>query len=171
MSKIAKICAVCSSEFIVPPHRSGTAKYCSKRCHGIELRQPGSALATCEVCNAQYWRTRKRSKFLTKTCSKKCRGIATRKATPIAKDVSGLKKWFRRRGLMKQCEDCGYKEMVNILVIHHKDRDRTNNALNNLKVLCPNCHAIEHLAENLNGWSHKSTKRRTDRQRTGNYAS
>lgn len=30
------------------------------------------------------------------------------------------------------------------LHIHHKDHDKTNNALTNLEYLCPNCHSIEH---------------------------
>jgi predicted HNH restriction endonuclease len=42
-------------------------------------------------------------------------------------------------------------------VIHHKDRDRDNNAMENLAVLCPNCHAIEHMKENKEGWKHAST--------------
>jgi 5-methylcytosine-specific restriction endonuclease McrA len=50
--------------------------------------------------------------------------------------------------------------MKAILVVHHKDRDRTHNALPNLETLCPNCHSLEHLREYRQGWKHKSTKRK-----------
>lgn len=39
-----------------------------------------------------------------------------------------------------KCAVCGYKECVDILEVHHKDGDRNNNALDNLVILCPNCH-------------------------------
>ncbi len=41
------------------------------------------------------------------------------------------------------CELCGYNR-VDILHIHHINRDRTNNDPNNLKLLCPNCHLEQH---------------------------
>lgn len=40
-----------------------------------------------------------------------------------------------------ECSVCGYKEEEDILQIHHIDEDRSNNNLDNLIVLCPNCHA------------------------------
>lgn len=49
-----------------------------------------------------------------------------------------------KRGLKeKKCEKCGlYKWMGKEIPveIHHKDGDKCNNELNNLEVLCPNCH-------------------------------
>ena len=44
------------------------------------------------------------------------------------------------------CERCGFDHYAAIIV-HHKDRDRDNNTLENLEVLCANCHAIEHYNE------------------------
>ena len=35
------------------------------------------------------------------------------------------------------------KEVL-VNVLHHKDRDRHNNDISNLEILCSNCHAIEH---------------------------
>jgi 5-methylcytosine-specific restriction endonuclease McrA len=48
------------------------------------------------------------------------------------------------RNLIKECERCGYNEVAAVLGVHHKDRNRKNNAIENLEVLCPNCHSIEH---------------------------
>ena len=40
-----------------------------------------------------------------------------------------------------RCSICGWSEDDDILQVHHIDENRQNNALNNLIVLCPNCHA------------------------------
>lgn len=43
-----------------------------------------------------------------------------------------------------KCEDCDrtkWKKQDIPLEIHHIDGDRTNNAYENLQLLCPNCHA------------------------------
>jgi 5-methylcytosine-specific restriction endonuclease McrA len=45
------------------------------------------------------------------------------------------------------CNRCGFDAHPEILTVHHKDRDRSNNLTDNLEVLCPNCHALEHYAE------------------------
>ena len=57
-------------------------------------------------------------------------------------------KHFRKHLLKKRnfkCESCNRKTWNKKqipLEIHHVDGDRTNNKLDNLKVLCCNCHAI-----------------------------
>ena len=45
-----------------------------------------------------------------------------------------------------KCERCGF-EKYEILQIHHKDKDRDNNELENLELICPNCHSEEHYME------------------------
>lgn len=48
------------------------------------------------------------------------------------------------------CERCGHKDRWNSpLARHHKDRNRLNNTLDNLEVLCPTCHAVEHNLDQL----------------------
>ena len=44
-----------------------------------------------------------------------------------------------------RCERCGggtWQGEPMPLELHHVDGDRTNNALDNLRLLCPNCHAL-----------------------------
>lgn len=44
-----------------------------------------------------------------------------------------------------KCECCNLSEWLNNLIpleIHHKDGNRTNNVLDNLELLCNNCHAL-----------------------------
>lgn len=38
------------------------------------------------------------------------------------------------------CKICGYREDERILEVHHIDENRLNNDINNLIILCPNCH-------------------------------
>ena len=46
-----------------------------------------------------------------------------------------------------RCERCRYNKHE-ILQAHHKDRNTNNNELENLELICPNCHAEEHYLEN-----------------------
>lgn len=52
----------------------------------------------------------------------------------------------------EKCERCDYDKRE-ILVVHHKDRNRKNNVLENLELICPNCHGEEHYLEN--SWLNK----------------
>lgn len=54
------------------------------------------------------------------------------------------------------CERCSYDACPDILEVHHKDRNRKNNRLENLELLCPNCHAIEHLETGSGLYTHHS---------------
>lgn len=45
-----------------------------------------------------------------------------------------------------KCELCGLSEWMGVkipLELHHKDTNHYNNSLENLQILCPNCHAIQ----------------------------
>ena len=85
-----------------------------------------------------------------KTCSRKCSninraGIKYKQNQPHDKVKSQRQLKLRlinNRGSV--CEKCAYNK-VEILEVHHKDRDRKHNNLENLELICPNCHAEEHL--------------------------
>lgn len=47
-----------------------------------------------------------------------------------------------------KCERCG---SINNLLVHHKDKDRTNNDKGNLEVICKSCHQEEHLLRDTQG--------------------
>lgn len=45
----------------------------------------------------------------------------------------------------RRCEKCGITEWLENpipLELHHKDGDKNNNNLDNIEILCPNCHAF-----------------------------
>ena len=50
---------------------------------------------------------------------------------------------LRARGA--RCESCENEDWMGVpipLEVHHEDGDRTHHALSNLRLLCPNCHAL-----------------------------
>ncbi|WP_056683909.1 HNH endonuclease [Cytobacillus solani] len=56
-------------------------------------------------------------------------------------------KHYRKKALRyygDSCNRCGINEN---LQVHHKDRNRSNNELDNLEVLCYDCHSEEHKNE------------------------
>lgn len=61
-----------------------------------------------------------------------------------------LKKSMDLASVPYKCSKCQLVEWLGKklkLHIHHKDEDRTNNKIENLEYLCPNCHSIEHYTE------------------------
>ncbi|MFA6404589.1 MAG: HNH endonuclease [Candidatus Paceibacterota bacterium] len=87
-----------------------------------------------------------------KTCSRECAnrhraGIKYKINRPqdIVKSQKALKiRLMKQRG--KICERCNY-DIYEILQTHHKNRDKNDNRLENLELICPNCHAKEHFLE------------------------
>lgn len=84
-----------------------------------------------------------------KTCSRVCAnkhriGIKYKMNRPRDKVTfyRSLKiRLLQQRG--KKCGRCNYNK-YEILQVHHKDRNRSNNELENLELICPNCHLEEH---------------------------
>ena len=160
MTGVEKKCLHCGNSFVVPLYREKTARYCSKPCQGDSWRGGPPIAIPCVVCGNIHRRCPSHMDVAKPTCSLRCRGIAYRSEKPTTQDYSSVRKWMARRGLIKNCERCEYNEHPEILIVHHRDRDRRNNDLTNLEILCPNCHALEHASESINGFFHKSTRRK-----------
>jgi hypothetical protein len=67
-------------------------------------------------------------------------------------------KLFEDKIKEKKCEICGITKWNGNeapLELHHKDGNRFNNNLNNLEILCPNCHSLtkNFSAKNINNYS------------------
>jgi len=143
--------------------RSGaTIRYHMKK-HGIKRRtyMEGIELKAnekrvyfkCPICNENFHvgksevRRRQKDGGKIQCCSNKCKGILSRGRQ--LKETHKLKHRFWRTKRLREeiglCEICGFKEEPRILTTHHKDGDRNNNSRENLILLCPNCHSLEHL--------------------------
>jgi len=137
-----KTCPVCREQFD-PRIDGGKAQiYCSSDCQikkGYErFKTPKNK--TCEQCGGEFSINTGQT-YQTRFCSRQCRIDAR----PISVCANGFKRAYKRRGIpIDKCDWCGYSEHPEILGFHHKDRNRKNNALDNMALVCPNCHAIEH---------------------------
>ena len=58
-----------------------------------------------------------------------------------------LKEKLIRDGIKQQkCEKCGLSEWFGVLLpleLHHKNGNHFDNSLDNLEIVCPNCHSIQ----------------------------
>ena len=62
----------------------------------------------------------------------------------IAQYKNGSGIYWRLAKIIKKCERCGLTDRDKKLNVHHIDRNRKNNVITNLEVLCTMCHAYEH---------------------------
>jgi 5-methylcytosine-specific restriction endonuclease McrA len=79
------------------------------------------------------------------TCSRACSNTYFRSGENNGNFTTGAGS-YRGKALsylLKVCNRCGFSD-ERALEVHHKDRDRENNDIANLEVLCSNCHTIEH---------------------------
>ena len=96
----------------------------------------------------------------TKYCSNACQQQYNRKQLVhqwLNGEVSGTRgnlqisayvRWYLLEQSGYKCSCCGWGEknpFTNTipLEIHHKDSNPNNNSLDNLQVLCPNCHSLQ----------------------------
>ena len=62
-------------------------------------------------------------------------------------EAETLRNFLKREGREEKCGVCDIKKWRGRTIrlqIHHKDKDHTNNSLDNLQFICPNCHTLEH---------------------------
>lgn len=84
-------------------------------------------------------------------CCRKCKDFAQRlssgeKFNSMRPYHYGNEKFIKYRKYAfdvypHKCAICGWNEDENILQVHHIDFNRGNNNIDNLIILCPNCHA------------------------------
>lgn len=139
-------CIVCRKDIYKRPSqikRNGGRVFCSINCYGFSCRKENP----CVVCGKMIL-----GGLNKKTCSRSCSNINRTsikyhlgRPKDKVKSQKALKiKLLKIRG--NTCERCGYSK-TKILQVHHKDRNRENNNIDNLELICPNCHYEEHHLE------------------------
>lgn len=96
----------------------------------------------CPVCNKEFSYIFRVNKEPT-TCSRGCANTYFRSGENNP-NWNGGTSTYRSKVDLTKCVSCGYSEIPQILEVHHIDRNRKNNNLSNLLVLCPTCHCREH---------------------------
>lgn len=147
-------CFVCGKVF--NPTRWQKSQFCSHSCgtkHQMAQKPKPATNLKCAYCGKEFYRAPNKQKAKTNNyfCCKLHKSLAQRLdggLPEIMPEHYGKSNKYRRiayihKGFIK-CELCGYNEFTKVLEVHHKDRNRKNNKVENLQVLCPTCHRVEH---------------------------
>jgi hypothetical protein len=147
------ICKLCKKSFYVKPSHVGRGwgKYCSSGC--LHESMCTGRHVSCVTCSKKIYRTPKHfvsPKSNNFFCSKSCFAVWKNKNLFVGERHANWKGGentyrtiMKRSGIVPKCSNCGISDK-RVLVVHHRDRDRFNNIISNLKWLCRNCHYIEH---------------------------
>jgi len=141
------VCAECGTIFTHISSRANKAKYCNPKCYQKAMSKKGSVLHKCAHCEKEFYDSPSVNR---KYCSKAC--VNKSNKNEWKPEFITVRKNMKVRGMLLKCERCGYDEYPEILGVHHKDRNRKNNDLSNLEVLCPNCHSLEHMKHISHGF-------------------
>jgi endogenous inhibitor of DNA gyrase (YacG/DUF329 family) len=126
----------------------GNKPFCCKKC-ALETNDSKITLK-CAHCNKRIKRTRSQIKRSKKFfCSHKCAAHVTKNSKYI--DGKSTYRDLAIKHYGPRCKKCGYS-IIEALQVHHIDKNRTNNDISNLLVLCSNCHVLIH--KNINNDIH-----------------
>ena len=149
-------CEYCGEKFTREIRKNNSKRFCNKECK-LKYIKTGKYVK-CNYCNKKIYRQLNeinKSKNGIFYCSRKCQDKS--------KTINGINN-YRKRAFSKfneKCCDCGESRKY-LLLVHHIDGNRENNILNNLEILCGNCHIKRHLKLVNGEWvydSHKLTPR------------
>lgn len=156
-------CQTCQIDFSARSSEvnRGNAKYCTLTCFYKRKRPKKQPNSKCHMCSKLFYRSP--SSLNTKTgyvfCSRVCKEEAqTIKAGNLFKipHYGTENKNYRKIAFdtfLNQCNRCGYNKYPEVLVVHHVDRNRSNNNSKNLEILCPTCHMEEHYESKDGLWA------------------
>jgi 5-methylcytosine-specific restriction endonuclease McrA len=113
----------------------------------------------CARCGDWFWRKPSSindSKSGLTFCTRRCKDLSQRiegglegiRPAHYGDVATGDYKRVAFRDMPHECGDCGYDEHPEILVVHHLNGKRSDNRLENLTIVCPNCHALRHYKRN-----------------------
>lgn len=146
-------CKICDKTFYAKPSwlQKGWSKYCSRQCQ-FEGQKKGKEVS-CFTCGKQVYkspRELRKSKSKKYFCAKSCQTIWRNSIVYIGPNHSNwrggestCKNYLIKSKVSRICKLCKVKDS-RILAVHHVDRNRKNNKLENLIWLCHNCHFLVH---------------------------
>jgi 5-methylcytosine-specific restriction endonuclease McrA len=144
-------CKDCDKTYYAPKHRPG--EFCNNKCRlNNQAKNKHMFHFTCAHCEQKFtrgWDSKSKSGLY--FCSRKCKdtgqqiksGLSAIQPSHYGTGVPEYRKLALSHYPAK-CNRCSYDKYPSILRVHHIDRDHGNSRLDNLEVLCPNCHEEEH---------------------------
>ena len=156
-SNVDQVCLNCGGVFSARKAdvKRGRAKFCCQSCGTVysNKNKPKKLLScACAWCQTPLLRkAHKTSKSGLYFCSIEHQGLFKRQENGHSEiwpeHYTGQASSYREVAFRVQdnkCAVCGYCEHKEVLHVHHIDHDRSNNAVSNLQILCPNCHEEHH---------------------------
>jgi hypothetical protein len=155
-------CAQCTTLFLT--RLNSDSKFCSARCARESTKK--RLILECFNCKGSFERTESKFKNSSKHnfhfCSRKCKEFSQSLKGNCPKirpdhygNSSGISTYRKLafESFSHKCNRCEYNKILDVLQVHHKDRNRENNKLENLEILCPTCHMEEHYLTNSGSYT------------------
>lgn len=138
-------CDYCGKEFDKDKKyiKKDRKNYCCKECQN--KGQIKTIICNCAYCGKEVLRLPseiKRSKTGNVFCDKSCAASFNNKITKTKEVLVEYQK-TAFRNYLPVCTNCRF-DIREALEVHHIDENRSNNELNNLIILCANCHCQVH---------------------------
>lgn len=118
--------------------------YCSSACYNEDLIRIKVNCAHCGVLFSKV--PSKTTKSGLHFCCREHKDAAQSYMPDIQPDHYGKGNNYRVKALKElpnECRYCGYNN-VDALEVHHIDKNRDNNDISNLEIVCANCHTLIH---------------------------
>lgn len=162
-------CLNCNSIFV--KQSSSKRKFCTQSCATIFNNKKKKKNSTCKECRNEI-------KFHKVYCNNECQQKFQRKLIfeKIEKGIhatvgSKIFKTYLIEKFGEQCMKCSWKDKNEYsnkipVELHHIDCNPDNNKINNLQLLCPNCHSLtknwKGITQGSGRYSRRRKKRRED---------
>lgn len=167
-----KKCECCGNEF--ESLKTEKRRFCSQSCSAKITNIERTKYRYCKCC-ANNKLTSRQEYFCSHKCQQKYKRNEVFKKIDNNETINYLgnndtqSKWFKKYLIEKhgeKCMKCGWNERHPItgkvpIELEHKDGNSENNSLDNLELLCPNCHSLTptYKALNTGNGRHKRRER------------
>lgn len=148
-------CLQCDREFFKQIYyvNKSPNHFCTREC-SYAYKRRNQVKIKCKFCDIEFSRTKSKLDksvhgiyFCSRECRDKGQRIESNNPQLWPSHYSDGKYVDYRKLAFSELKNCCNKcESTIALVVHHKDRNRANNVLSNLEILCSNCHYLEHHA-------------------------
>lgn len=151
-------CKHCNKEFDCENKRYNYSRknnkniFCSAICYNSYKKEINNVKQNCAKCGKEVIRHKSqlsKSKTGNLYCNTSCAVSNNNKLFKTGSNHPNYKNAgsrYRNKALLHYdhiCMDCGNDD-YDVLEVHHIDQDRSNNKLDNLCVICANCHLKRH---------------------------